>query len=85
ISPDNLHILLDLSSALTEKSQPEKALTYSARAIQLAPENPFTHLSHGKALRASGRTEEARTHFETAAKIAPGHPAVKEALESVTD
>ena len=48
----------------------DQATAEGRQSVELAPNDPRTHLALGLALARSGQKEEARTEFERAAEIA---------------
>lgn len=62
---------LNLAIALADAEDPSGALEETARAIQLAPQDPAAHLTYARLLADSGRIIEAQKEFSTACRLDP--------------
>jgi tetratricopeptide (TPR) repeat protein len=74
--PDNVDTLRLHGLALVRAGQPQRALTFLARARRLAWTDPLPHLHHGIGLLEAGQPARAAAVLRRAATLAPGDPAV---------
>jgi protein O-GlcNAc transferase len=73
IDPGQPDAWCTLSTVLSQLGQKQEALDCTARAVQLAPEDPRVLYAHGNALMAMSRAEEALSNFSAACKLLPGY------------
>jgi len=59
---------------------PEAALEWHRRALELEPDYSVGHMWMGQAVAAQGNFEEALTHYRRAAELDPGSPVMRSAL-----
>ena len=74
-APDDATMLRLHGLSLTRAGKASDGLPFLARARQLAPEQPLTHLHYGIGLQATGRFAEAATIFEECLALLRHNPA----------
>jgi tetratricopeptide (TPR) repeat protein len=69
--PQNPTPFLNLGRVLLKQNQPEEALKYLTRAVELVPEHAATHEQLGKAYSYVKELERAQTELEKASRLNP--------------
>ena len=65
---------VNLGNLLMEQGEPRQALESLERAVTLAPNNAFCHMTLGVAYRQNGKLDRAQRELETATKLEPDNP-----------
>ncbi|TAL34852.1 MAG: sulfotransferase family protein [Alphaproteobacteria bacterium] len=71
--PSSAAVYIDLGTASWQSGKPEKASRHYARAVKLAPQNPFTLNAYGAFLLEQRRLEEAEPLLRRAYALKPDH------------
>ena len=72
-NPDCWMAYTNLGTLLVEERQPEAALPYFGRALELKPDSAEEHLDLGDALRALGKSAEALGQYDEAQRLRPDY------------
>jgi tetratricopeptide (TPR) repeat protein len=65
---------VNLGNLLTEQGQIKEALAPLEKAVALAPNNAFCHITLGVAYRQNGKLDAAQRELETATRLEPDNP-----------
>jgi Flp pilus assembly protein TadD len=65
---------VNLGNLLMEQGQAKEALAPLEKAVSLAPNNAFCHMTLGVAYRQNGQLDQAQRELETATKLEPDNP-----------
>jgi tetratricopeptide (TPR) repeat protein len=71
--PTNATAQYNIGTIFLERGEPQRAIAYFERSIELRPQHPPTHHNLGAALAALGRHKEATQEFERAVELEPGY------------
>ena len=66
-------LAVNLAVILASKGHYQEALEYYARALEVNPDQPMTHINMARAFAALGRNEEAGQHYQKAGSVALAH------------
>lgn len=74
ITPSHKHMFRDFGVRLRQNSQPDLALRFSRKAVELAPEDDHAHFNLARILCSLGMYDEAAAHISTALSMAGDEP-----------
>ena len=85
IIPAHKHMFRDFGVRLRQNSQPDLALLFSRKAVELAPEDDHAHFNLARILCSLGLYDEAATHIGTALSMSSGEPLYFKLLEHIRE
>lgn len=74
IMPSHKHMFRDFGVRLRQNSQPDLALRFTRKAVELAPEDDHAHFNLARILCSLGMYDEAAAHISTALSMAGDEP-----------
>ena len=85
ITPSHKHMFRDFGVRLRQNSQPDLALLFSRKAVELAPEDDHAHFNLARILCSLGMYDEAATHIATALSMTSEEPLYFKLLEHIRE
>ncbi len=85
IVPVHKHMFRDFGVRLRQNSQPDLALLFSRKAVELAPEDDHAHFNLARILCSLGLYDEAAAHIGTALSMSSGEPLYFKLLEHIRE
>lgn len=85
ITSSHKHMFRDFGVRLRQNSQPDLALLFSRKAVELAPEDDHAHFNLARILCSLGMYDEAATHIATAMSMSSEEPLYFKLLEHIRE
>ena len=85
ITPSHKHMFRDFGVRLRQNSQPDLALLFSRKAVELAPEDDHAHFNLARILCSLGMYDEAASHIATAMSMSSEEPLYFKLLEHIRE
>lgn len=85
ITPAHKHMFRDFGVRLRQNSQPDLALLFSRKAVELAPEDDHAHFNLARILCSLGMYDEAAAHVATALSVSSEEPLYFKLLEHIRE
>ena len=85
IIPAHKHMFRDFGVRLRQNSQPDLALLFSRKVVELAPEDDHAHFNLARILCSLGLYDEAAAHIGTALSMSSGEPLYFKLLEHIRE
>jgi len=85
IIPAHKHMFRDFGVRLRQNSQPDLALLFTRKALELAPEDDHAHFNLARILCSLGLYDEAAAHIGTALSMSSGEPLYFKLLEHIRE
>ena len=85
IIPAHKHMFRDFGVRLRQNSQPDLALLFSRKAVELAPEDDHAHFNLARILCSLGMYDEAAAHIATALSVSSEEPLYFKLLEHIRE
>lgn len=85
ITPSHKHMFRDFGVRLRQNSQPDLALLFSRKAVELAPEDDHAHFNLARILCSLGMYDEAAAHVATALSVSSEEPLYFKLLEHIRE
>lgn len=85
ITPAHKHMFRDFGVRLRQNSQPDLALLFSRKAVELAPEDDHALFNLARILCSLGLYDEAAIHIGTALSMSSGEPLYFKLLEHIRE
>ena len=83
ITPSHKHMFRDFGVRLRQNSQPDLALLFSRKAVELSPEDDHAHFNLARILCALGKYDEAAVHISAALRVAGDDPLYSKLLAHI--
>ena len=85
ITPSHKHMFRDFGVRLRQNSQPNLALLFTRKAVELAPEDDHAHFNLARILCSLGMYDEAAAHIATALSVSSEEPLYFKLLEHIRE
>ena len=85
ITPSHKHMFRDFGVRLRQNSQPDLALLFTRKAVELAPEDDHAHFNLARILCSLGMYDEAAAHVATALSVSSEEPLYFKLLEHIRE
>ena len=85
ITPSHKHMFRDFGVRLRQNSQPNLALLFTRKAVELAPEDDHAHFNLARILCSLGMYDEAAAHVATALSVSSEEPLYFKLLEHIRE
>ena len=85
ITPSHKHMFRDFGVRLRQNSQPDLALLFSRKAVELAPEDDHAHFNLARILCSLGMYDEAAAHVAAALSVSSEEPLYFKLLEHIRE
>ena len=85
ITPSHKHMFRDFGVRLRQNSQPDLALLFTRKAVELAPEDDHAHFNLARILCSLGMYDEAAAHMATALSVSSEEPLYFKLLEHIRE
>ncbi len=85
ITSSHKHMFRDFGVRLRQNSQPDLALLFSRKAVELAPEDDHAHFNLARILCSLGMYDEAASHIATAMSMSSEEPLYFKLLEHIRE
>ena len=85
ITPAHKHMFRDFGVRLRQNSQPNLALLFTRKAVELAPEDDHAHFNLARILCSLGMYDEAAAHIATALSVSSEEPLYFKLLEHIRE